>query len=124
MPLQAPQPRVRGQDETKGPLGPIPLQGQPKVALAPSQGGLQFEAQGLLRHQLIHQPSLLLDQPGNSPLKNLRLSQTQFRSPVATPHQHRKGTPQGIEGQAPTLPFPNLHGAISRAAGPVDPARR
>lgn len=123
MPLQAPNPGFRRQDESKGPLAPISLQAQPKLAPI-SQGGLQFEAQGLLRQQLANQASMLLDQLGYSSLQYLRLSQTQFRCPVAAPHQHGKRLPQGIEGQAPTLPFANLHGAISRAAGQAGPARR
>jgi hypothetical protein len=89
MPLQAPNPGFRGQDETKAPLAPISLQAQPKLALT-SQASLQFQAQSLLRHQLIHQPSMLLDQLGDSPLQDLRLDQSQFRRPVAPPHQQGK----------------------------------
>ena len=89
MPLQAPNPGFRGQDETKAPLAPISLQTQPKLALT-SQTSLQFKAQRLLRQQLIHQPSMLLDQLGYSPLQDLRLDQSQFRRPVAPPHQQGK----------------------------------
>ena len=89
MPLQAPNPWFRGQDETKAPLAPITLQTQPKLALT-SQASLQFQAQSLLRHQLIHQPSMLLDQLGYSPLQDLRLDQSEFRRPVAPPHQQGK----------------------------------
>jgi hypothetical protein len=88
MAFQAPKAGFRGQNETKGPLAPISLQGQPK--LAPSQGSLHFEVQGLLHHQLIHQPSMLLDQLGHRALKDLCLGKSQFRRPVATPHQQGK----------------------------------
>jgi hypothetical protein len=123
MALEAPNPGFRSQDKTKAPLAPISLQAQPKLALT-SQPSLQFKAQSLLRHQLIHQPSMLLDQLGDSPLQDLRLDQSQFRRPVAPPHQQGKRCLKGVEGQSPTLPFPNLHGAFSRAAGQVGPARR
>ena len=89
MPLQAPNPGFRGQDETKAPLTPISLPAQPKLALT-SQASLEFEAQSLLRQQLIHQPSMLLGQLGNSALQDLRLHQSQFRRPVAPPHQQGK----------------------------------
>jgi hypothetical protein len=89
MPLQAPNPGFRSQDETKAPLAPISLQAQPKLALT-SQPSLQFKAQSLLHQQLIHQPSMLLDQLGNRPLQDLRLPQSQFRRPVTPPHQQGK----------------------------------
>jgi hypothetical protein len=89
MALEAPNPGFRSQDKTKAPLAPISLQAQPKLALT-SQPSLQFKAQSLLRHQLFHQPSMLLDQLGDSPLQDLRLDQSQFRRPVAPPHQQGK----------------------------------
>jgi hypothetical protein len=85
MALQAPNPRFRGQDETKAPLTPISLQAQPKLAVT-SQASFKFKAQSLFSHQLIHQPSMLLDQLGYSPLQDLRLGQSQFCRPVAPPH--------------------------------------
>jgi len=89
MPLKAPNPRFRGQDETKAPLAPISLQAQPKLAIT-GQASLKFKAQGLLRQQLIHQASMLLDQLGDSPLQGLRLNQRKFGRPVAPPYQQGK----------------------------------
>jgi len=89
MPLQAPNPRFRGQDETKTPLAPISIQAQPKLAIT-GQASLKFKAQGLLRQQLIHQASMLLDQLGDSPLQGLRLDQSKLRRPMAPPHQQGK----------------------------------
>jgi hypothetical protein len=89
MPLQAPNPRVRGQDETKTPLAPISIQAQPKLAIT-GQASLKFKAQSLLRQQLIHQASMLLDQLGDSRLQGLRLDQSELRRPMAPPHQQGK----------------------------------